>query len=159
MRTALALALLTACDRSPARAVDAGEDGGAVVVVPGHRIGPLQVGMDRRALSRQHLPITLYDGGTDRLRAGPYELRFNPQGRVDRVSLPLRRAPEGVRLDGTTLPASADVDRVVSEAPGCTPAVPVDGVATWRCAGGGLLVQVEGDALVLSVTHALDAGS
>jgi hypothetical protein len=158
MRTALALALLSACDRSPPRAVDAGEDGGVVVVVPGHRIGPLQVGMDRRALSRQGLPITLYDGGGHRLRAGPYELRFNSQGRVERVSLPMRRAPDGVRLGGTTLPPGADVDRVVSIAPGCTPAVPLDGVATWRCAGGGLLVQVERDTLVLSVTPPLDAG-
>lgn len=153
----LALALLAGCDRSPPRAVDAGEDGGAVVVVPGRRIGPLQVGMDRRALSRQGLPVTLYDGGAHRLRAGPYELRFNPQGRVERVSLSMDRAPDGVRLDGTVLPSGADVDRVVSLAPGCTPAVPLDGVATWRCAGGGLLVQVARGTLVLSVAQPLEA--
>jgi hypothetical protein len=71
------------------------------------------------------------------------------------VTPPIR----GVRLDGTVLPQGADVDRVVSLAPGCTPAVPLDGVATWRCAGGGLLVQVARDTLVLSVAQPLDAGS
>lgn len=159
MRLAVGCVLLfAACDRAGRAAPDAGEDGGAVVVVPGWRLGAMQVGMDRRALSRQGVRVTMYDGSAARVRAGPFDLRFNPAGRVERVSLPLDRAPQGVRLSGVTLPPDVDVDRVISVAPGCTPAVSVDGVPTWRCAGGGLLVQRQRGALVISVAQPLDAG-
>lgn len=160
MRLALALmVLLAACDRaSPPSERDAGEDGGAWVVVPGRRIGPLQVGMDRRALSRQGLPITLFDGSARHVMAGPFELRFNGVGRVERISLALSRAADGVRIDTSSVRASDGPERIIAVAPGCTPPVPVDGVATWRCAGGGLLVHRGEGSVVLSVAQPLDAG-
>lgn len=160
-RAGLSLSLLlVACDAgSPRAALDAGEDGGAVVVVPGRRIGPLQVGMDRGALSRQRLPLTLLDGGVRHVMAGAMELWFDPRGRVERIRLAMRRAPEGVRLGGAIIPPRADLERIVSIAPGCTPAVDRAGVATWRCAGGGLLIERAGDALSISVARPLDAGA
>lgn len=160
MRDALVLTLLlAACDRA-GRPVerDAGEDGGAVVVVPGRRIGPMQVGMDRRAMSRQGLPIVLLDGSVRSVLVGPYELRFNELGRVERVSLSMRNAPEGLRLDATHIAARAEAERIIAVAPGCTTPRELDGVATWRCAGGGLLVQRVDGVVVVSVAAPLDAG-
>lgn len=150
---------LGSCERGEApRPRDAGEDGGAVVVVPGHRLGPIQVGMDRGALSRLRLPFEFVDGDARRVRAGPYDVVFNATGRVARVSLPLDRAPEGLRLFDARVPAGASLERMVSIAPGCTPPVTLEGVPTLRCAGGGLLVQELPGRLVVAVTRELDAG-
>lgn len=160
MRAATLLLCLTAsCERAEApRHRDAGEDGGAVVVVPGHRIGPIQVGMDRGALSRQRLPIELRDGSSRLVRAGPYDIAFDPTGRISRVSVPMDRCPEGMRLLDTLVAAGASFERMVAIAPGCTPPVTVDGVPTLRCANGGLLVQDLGGRLVVAVARELDGG-
>ena len=151
--------VLAACPRGEApRHRDAGEDGGAVVVVPGHRIGPIQVGMDRGALSRQRLPLTFLDGSARFVRAGPYDVTYDHTGRVSRVSIPMSRAPEGLRLFDATIPPGEGLERVVSIAPGCTPPTPVEGVPTLRCANGGLLVQERDGRLEVAVTRELDAG-
>lgn len=161
MRAAALVPLLSlaACTRGERpRHADAGEDGGAVVVVPGHRIGPIQVGMDRGALSRQRLPIEFLDGSSRFMRAGPYEVTFDHVGRVARVAIPVERAPAGLRLGDTLIARGAGLDRVTSTAPGCTPPVMVDGVPTLRCANGGLLVQEVGGRMVVAVARELDAG-
>lgn len=156
----LLVLVLASCARSePPRQRDAGEDGGAVVVVPGHRIGPIQVGMDRGALSRLHLPMELVDGSTRVVRAGPYDVVFDPTGRIARVAIPMDRAPDGLRLLDTPVAPGASLDRMISVAPGCTPPVPLDGVPTLRCAGGGLLVQELQGRLVVAVARELDAGN
>lgn len=150
---------LASCTRAEApRHVDAGEDGGAVVVVPGHRIGPIQVGMDRGALSRLRLPIEFVDGSARFMRAGPYDVTFDHVGRIARVALPMDRAPAGMRLLDTAIAPGTGLDRVVSVAPGCTPPVRVEGVPTLRCANGGLLVQQVEGRLVVAVARELDGG-
>jgi ketosteroid isomerase-like protein len=122
----------------PARA-DASDPPGVIVIVPGRRIGPIELGMSRARVTALGPLATHPEYSAMTI---PWTVYYDDHDLVHQVEISLPHSPHDIRVDAVTIPKTsgqADIERLLGD---CTAPDVREGGTMIPCRSGGLFIAI-----------------